>query len=1667
MFSGLLGVRGEPGGAMRVIMGLWGEGGDEGGSVGGAAQFPYQPASRQYFRITLYSSVGLKQPLLRNPSNPAAEDPPCNLNVTDQHTAGCHVTQFPAVSRDLTAPPRLQSAAVVCGVPQVTNSQCDRQIENLPRLRRRGANQRLSDYRSATLPPSYEDRSTEQPEVGYIVITTLRSTEKSLSTEQTSRATERRVANSAHEIDPSKNYEGRAVSAARVTLRKKKPLSVFLAKRCTQLRAADSHPTPVRALLLPEAPETTSRKLKGGRTPPTNQNLASFCGTKCLEQSLLQHVFTLRIRSAKLEELLLSFLGLRSLKEGQTEIVAVSLYRITRCSSQPSRRNFCLMVYDPIKTAALQQPVVFGGGRLAGCGREVEYGTTADAVFVPRRMKRGEYGSAPGCKGGRNLRSASHDTRTCENSGVTPPGIEPCPPCGWGGGIGSDVTTTPPQSLALPPPRSRGLKAGRANRTARARKRASADLITPRLPFHYARWSNYGIVFYVGGHYHVACLCGVFQKRTTRFVARGEGYSLTDYGHRKGGGEPHAVLARLHVPVHHFDPAACPPFGRSLCTVTSNFHEAPPKFGFQTIPLLQATKLNQERRRRRRKGKKKRYFHEGQLAGRLPLASVDAGSSEGCCKLRGALLRRLVALISERRCTPSPVITLAVFTSGRGCVLVDLLPAGALHRACEHTVVASSQNVPLRYHSTKRVLSGTQSCRMPEVVDLNLLEGLQCGSRGTQAEHSPPNSHRPRENENYEHDGSKENKDKSTKPRQWQALMRLENSDKLRPIHYTTCGLQCNVRAVHVLERRDERHVYCKFYRNYLKRNNAIQAFRAAVGWCAADLGCGRLGFESYASRRRFSIGCRIYVEVNPFVSNMYVIGPHNCELVIYWRTVTRGVSRKAPSNDKRIEEGFSRRRRLKGGRKRNGGRTEEGEREKEREREREEKRSGWKGRRRCRVEDRAWGGGAAPEGNESLAIVCSSLCGAAEAGVTSRRSRGMSRVKLALPVSLGGHVLPAPAAASDVASEDVAADEGVRLDRRAKTEVARFEAAPPPPPKWMHRFLHRLWQTSSNLTRNTLRVQLSVDKTHMKGSPPSKYSVVQPNIIRMDGSLANIPDQSRYEVRQQDVLFREPLFCIVTRCYKNPALYVRFSVVADTTWWFFCSECWSLLRGCRSAAESLRGIRSWILPRLTTLGVIPGHCFFWSFSRCGLQEVVNENKKPHATHGNSGFWAKWLQVFLDYTQLSTLHEGRCWVIQTKIRVEDMVVLENKNLWWLNFVLSLVKDIAMGLKDIRLLRNQERILTNFYCLLLQRTGIEPDTSKIDVYGYQQSPIFRALNRIDYCCTLAALHSARPSKANRHDNPFVALAADLCCIKAGNWVERLVDSEVIIDCARCIGKGDWVSIVKESAMSFVRDPSQHSPRTFTALDPVRMTRGAPNFPGPSQQSISSVTGFWSGSGLVVVSGEIMTRGREICDYEYQAVKSATGRLDYWTILLPTNAVTRSLTSNQCVPATRDVQPIVGATVTERLARSPPTKAIRVLSPVGSLRTFACGNHAGRGRCSAGFLGDLPFPSALSFRSQFYTRLNHPYRLSRPRCSCVPAAVLRAEDTEIRQRYRRHQLARLAPRLSCAQDVSVPVNTLYYANHVCNSGTSFHAMQNPLNYVRIKAIRSKMSNFERPA
>ncbi|KAJ8873580.1 hypothetical protein PR048_024398 [Dryococelus australis] len=63
------------------------------------------------------------------------------------------------------------------------------------------------------------------------------------------------------------------------------------------------------------------------------------------------------------------------------------------------------------------------------------------------------------------------------------------------------------------------------------------------------------------------------------------------------------------------------------------------------------------------------------------------------------------------------------------------------------------------------------------------------------------------------------------------------------------------------------------------------------------------------ASQRRFSIRCRIYVEVNPFLSNLHWIEAHDCDVFIYWCRVTRGVSnppRRSGFNPRPGHSGFS-----------------------------------------------------------------------------------------------------------------------------------------------------------------------------------------------------------------------------------------------------------------------------------------------------------------------------------------------------------------------------------------------------------------------------------------------------------------------------------------------------------------------------------------------------------------------------------------------------------------------------------------------------------------------------------------------------------------------------------------------------------------------------------------
>ncbi|KAJ8882346.1 hypothetical protein PR048_014148 [Dryococelus australis] len=76
----------------------------------------------------------------------------------------------------------------------------------------------------------------------------------------------------------------------------------------------------------------------------------------------------------------------------------------------------------------------------------------------------------------------------------------------------------------------------------------------------------------------------------------------------------------------------------------------------------------------------------------------------------------------------------------------------------------------------------------------------------------------------------------------------------------------------------------------------------------------------------------------------------------------------------------------------------------------------------------------------------------------------------------------------------------------------------------------------------------------------------------------------------------------------------------------------------------------------------------------------------------------------------------------------------------------------------------------------------------------------------------------------------------------------------------------------------------------------------------------------------------------------------------------------------------------ATLAERLQCSPPIKAIRVQSPAGSLRIFACGNRAGRCRWSAGYIGGLPFPPPFRYGAA-------PYSYQSP-SSALKTSMLRA-------------------------------------------------------------------------
>ncbi|KAJ8869772.1 hypothetical protein PR048_028780 [Dryococelus australis] len=109
---------------------------------------------------------------------------------------------------------------------------------------------------------------------------------------------------------------------------------------------------------------------------------------------------------------------------------------------------------------------------------------------------------------------------------------------------------------------------------------------------------------------------------------------------------------------------------------------------------------------------------------------------------------------------------------------------------------------------------------------------------------------------------------------------------------------------------------------------------------------------------------------------------------------------------------------------------------------------------------------------------------------------------------------------------------------------------------------------------------------------------------------------------------------------------------------------------------------------------------------------------------------------------------------------------------------------------------------------------------------------------------------------------------------------------------------------------------------------------------------------------------------------------------------------------------------GATVAERLACSPPTKAIRVQSAAGSLRIFAYGNRGGRCRWSAGFLGVLPFsppfnsgaalyplqPPSSALKTSMLSRPNlftHSLKTLTACSALLPSTIHRLEVHELQQ------------------------------------------------------------------
>ncbi|KAJ8893321.1 hypothetical protein PR048_005912 [Dryococelus australis] len=109
----------------------------------------------------------------------------------------------------------------------------------------------------------------------------------------------------------------------------------------------------------------------------------------------------------------------------------------------------------------------------------------------------------------------------------------------------------------------------------------------------------------------------------------------------------------------------------------------------------------------------------------------------------------------------------------------------------------------------------------------------------------------------------------------------------------------------------------------------------------------------------------------------------------------------------------------------------------------------------------------------------------------------------------------------------------------------------------------------------------------------------------------------------------------------------------------------------------------------------------------------------------------------------------------------------------------------------------------------------------------------------------------------------------------------------------------------------------------------------------------------------------------------------------SVILPVDA--RGMVTRQCVslPCERGV---VEASVAERLARSPPTKVIRAQSPAGppDFRKWeSCWMMSCRWPAAFSVISSFPCPL---IPASLYILLNHPHRLSRPRCKEPPKSLL---------------------------------------------------------------------------